>query len=89
MSSDHKRRGFHSQRDCPDAPGLTNYAAAKAGIHGFAKSLVLEVEEKGVTVNTISPGASCKRRGYEFFLSPKTILWILAGYTQWRAWRST
>jgi hypothetical protein len=32
--------------------------------------------------------ASWKRRDYEFFLSPRTILWILAGYTQSRAWRS-
>ena len=36
--------------------GQTNYAAAKAGLHGFTKSLALEVAKKGVTVNTISPG---------------------------------
>ena len=36
--------------------GQTNYAAAKAGIHGFTKSLALELARKGVTVNTISPG---------------------------------
>ncbi len=36
--------------------GQTNYAAAKAGMHGFTKSLSLEVAKKGVTVNTISPG---------------------------------
>jgi acetoacetyl-CoA reductase len=36
--------------------GQTNYAAAKAGMHGFSKSLALEVARKGVTVNTISPG---------------------------------
>ncbi len=36
--------------------GQTNYAAAKSGMHGFAKSLALEVAKKGVTVNTISPG---------------------------------
>ncbi|MCC7005372.1 MAG: 3-ketoacyl-ACP reductase [Ottowia sp.] len=36
--------------------GQTNYATAKAGIHGFSKSLALEVAAKGVTVNTVSPG---------------------------------
>ena len=36
--------------------GQTNYAAAKAGMHGFTKSLALEVSKKGVTINTISPG---------------------------------
>ena len=36
--------------------GRTNYAAAKAGMHGFTKSLALESARKGVTVNTISPG---------------------------------
>ena len=36
--------------------GQTNYAAAKAGIHGFSMSLAQEVANKGVTVNTISPG---------------------------------
>jgi acetoacetyl-CoA reductase len=36
--------------------GQTNYAAAKAGMHGFTKSLALEVAKKGVTVNSISPG---------------------------------
>ena len=36
--------------------GQSNYAAAKAGMHGFTKSLALEVAKKGVTVNTVSPG---------------------------------
>jgi acetoacetyl-CoA reductase len=36
--------------------GQTNYAAAKAGMHGFTKALSLEVARKGVTVNTVSPG---------------------------------
>ncbi|MCY0854682.1 acetoacetyl-CoA reductase [Cupriavidus sp. D39] len=36
--------------------GQTNYAAAKAGMHGFTKSLALEVARSGVTVNTVSPG---------------------------------
>uniref|UniRef100_UPI000A80668F SDR family NAD(P)-dependent oxidoreductase n=1 Tax=Paraburkholderia kirstenboschensis TaxID=1245436 RepID=UPI000A80668F len=36
--------------------GQTNYAAAKAGIHGFTMSLAPEVARHGVTVNTVSPG---------------------------------
>ncbi len=36
--------------------GQTNYAAAKAGVHGFTMSLAREVAQHGVTVNSISPG---------------------------------
>ncbi len=36
--------------------GQTNYAAAKAGILGFTKSLALESASKGITVNAIAPG---------------------------------
>lgn len=36
--------------------GQTNYAAAKAAVHGFTKSLALEVAARGITVNTVSPG---------------------------------
>jgi acetoacetyl-CoA reductase len=38
------------------AIGQANYAAAKAGMHGFTKSLALELARHGVTVNTVSPG---------------------------------
>jgi len=36
--------------------GQANYAAAKAGMHGFTKALALEVAKNGITVNTVSPG---------------------------------
>jgi 3-oxoacyl-[acyl-carrier protein] reductase len=37
-------------------PGQTNYAASKAGLIGFAKSLAREVASRGITVNVIAPG---------------------------------
>ena len=36
--------------------GQTNYAAAKAGLLGFTRSLAMEVARRNVTVNAISPG---------------------------------
>jgi acetoacetyl-CoA reductase len=38
--------------------GQTNYAASKAGLIGFVKSLALESALKGITVNAITPGYS-------------------------------
>jgi NAD(P)-dependent dehydrogenase (short-subunit alcohol dehydrogenase family) len=38
------------------SPGQTNYAASKAGLVGFARSLAREIGGRGVTVNVISPG---------------------------------
>ncbi|HXZ02383.1 MAG TPA: 3-oxoacyl-ACP reductase FabG [Stellaceae bacterium] len=36
--------------------GQVNYAAAKAGLHGAARSLALELASRGITVNTVAPG---------------------------------
>ena len=36
--------------------GQTNYSTAKAGMHGFTMALAQELANKGVPVNTISPG---------------------------------
>jgi NAD(P)-dependent dehydrogenase (short-subunit alcohol dehydrogenase family) len=40
--------------------GQANYAAAKAGIAGFSRTLALELAKYGCTVNTISPGAATR-----------------------------
>ena len=44
---------------CPAFPiyaGQTNYAAAKAGIEGFTRSLARELASRQVTVNAVAPG---------------------------------
>jgi 3-oxoacyl-[acyl-carrier protein] reductase len=38
------------------SPGQTNYAAAKAGMVGFARSLARELASRGITVNVVAPG---------------------------------
>jgi len=37
-------------------PGQTNYAAAKAGVMGFSKSLAREIGSRNITVNCVAPG---------------------------------
>ncbi len=36
--------------------GQANYAASKAGLFGFTKSLALEMAQRGITVNCVAPG---------------------------------
>lgn len=36
--------------------GQTNYAAAKAGLHGASRSLAIELASRGITVNVVAPG---------------------------------
>ncbi|RMG44774.1 MAG: beta-ketoacyl-ACP reductase [Acidobacteria bacterium] len=37
-------------------PGQANYAASKAGLHGFVRSLARELGSRGITVNAVAPG---------------------------------
>lgn len=37
-------------------PGQANYAAAKAGVIGFSKSMAKEVASRGITINVVAPG---------------------------------
>ncbi len=36
--------------------GQANYAAAKAGVIGFSKSMAREVASRGITINVVAPG---------------------------------
>ncbi|MGQ0804400.1 MAG: SDR family NAD(P)-dependent oxidoreductase [Actinomycetota bacterium] len=47
LSSGHATRGY---------PGGSHYAAAKAGVEAFVKSLALEVAPQAITVNAVAPG---------------------------------
>lgn len=47
--------------------GQTNYAAAKAGLHGATRSLAIEVATKGITVNAIAPGIIATEMSNKYF----------------------
>lgn len=39
-----------------NAPGLTHYSSAKAGVTGFVRNMALELAREGITVNAVEPG---------------------------------
>ncbi|QWP77294.1 3-oxoacyl-ACP reductase FabG [Lysobacter sp. K5869] len=47
--------------------GQTNYAAAKAALHGASKSLAREMASRGITVNVVAPGVIEGRMAAEAF----------------------
>ncbi|HHW4679856.1 MAG TPA: 3-oxoacyl-ACP reductase FabG [Xylella sp.] len=52
--------------------GQTNYAAAKAGLHGATRSLAREMASRGITVNAVAPGVIQSVMSGETF-TPETI----------------
>jgi len=60
--------------------GQTNYAAAKAGLHGATKSLALEVASRGITVNAVAPGVIQTAMSEEAFAPEKIKAMVPMGH---------
>jgi 3-oxoacyl-[acyl-carrier protein] reductase len=56
--------------------GQTNYAAAKAGLHGATKSLALELASRGITVNAIAPGIIASPMSDDAFTKEMIEQWV-------------
>lgn len=59
--------------------GQTNYAAAKAGLHGAVKSLTKEMASRGVTANVVAPGLVASEATEEGFSTEETRRIVPAG----------
>jgi 3-oxoacyl-[acyl-carrier protein] reductase len=59
--------------------GQSNYAAAKAGLHGATKSLALELAGRGITVNAVAPGVIETEMARESFQPDKVKTLVPAG----------
>jgi len=59
--------------------GQSNYAAAKAGLHGACQSLAKEVASRGVTVNVVAPGIIAGRMTAGVFDADKVKALVPAG----------
>lgn len=59
--------------------GQTNYAAAKAGLHGAARSLARELASRGITVNVVAPGVIQGRMAADAFPAEQIKALVPAG----------
>ena len=59
--------------------GQTNYAAAKAGLHGAVKSLAREMASRGITANAVAPGVIAGRLTDELFPADQLKAMVPAG----------
>ena len=59
--------------------GQTNYAAAKAALHGASRSLAREMASRGITVNVVAPGVIAGRMTAESFTPEQIKALVPAG----------